>query len=180
MAFLLRYLMIAVACVALLLGMQLPHLADQYAKRVDASLREATLAVQPFLIIANEHTGGSLDNLIALHRQSPVAPIRAEADAIEKLYLRKQALEAEHKALQSNVAARLWHMATAADPDLREQTLVQYRPVAPLSQDALISGAVVAALALLLLELGMALGRYVQGRIVRWYNHRWSGAAEAR
>lgn len=176
MSFLLRYLLIAVACTFMLLGMQLPSLTDQYGKRVDASLREVTLNFQPFLIIANQHTAGNVEALIKLHRDSNVAPFKAEGEAIERMYQRKLKLEGEHKALQTHLPGRLWHMFFRADADLREQTLVQYSATAPLTQEALVSGAVVAVVMLLLLEGAMALGRYLQALATRQINHRWRGA----
>jgi len=176
MAILLRYLMIIVACIALLLGIQLPNLADQYAKRVDAHLREVTINLQPFLIIAQQYTNGSIEGLIAMHRKSDVAPFRAEGDAIERLYQRKQRFEAEQLALQGSLPKRLFHIAFRGDPELREQTLLQYSAVVPLNQEALISGAVIALALLLLLELAMALGRYMTRSVTRWFNHRWRGA----
>jgi hypothetical protein len=176
MSVLLRYVMIVVACVFLLAGMQLPNLADQYAKRVDATLREVTLNLQPFLIIANQHTGGDIEALIALHRQSSVAVFKAEADAIERIYRRKLRIESEHKALQTHLVGRLFHIVFRADTDLREQTLLQYSATVPLTQESLIAGGVVALFMLLLLEAAMALGRTLNSRITRWVNHRWRGA----
>lgn len=175
MSVLLRYFMIVVACVFLLAGMQLPNLADQYAKRVDATLREVTINFQPFLIIANQHTAGDIEALIALHRQSNVAVFKAEADAIERIYKRKQFLDAERKAMQTHLPGRLWHMLIRADADLREQTLLQYSATVPLTQDALIAGGVVALFMLLLLEGAMALGRQLNSTLTRYINHRWRG-----
>jgi hypothetical protein len=176
MSVLLRYVMIVIACICLLAGMQLPHLADQYAKRVDATLREVTINFQPFLIIANQHTGGNVEALIAMHRQSNVAAFKAEGDAIERMYQRKLRFEGEAKALQTHLPGRLWHVAFRADPDLREQTLIQYNATVPLTQDALISGGVVALVMLLLLEAAMAAGRRLQAMATRYINHRWRGA----
>ncbi len=176
MSVLLRYVMIFFACVCLLAGMQLPHLADQYAKRVDATLREVTVNFQPFLIIANQHTGGNVEALITMHRQSNVAAFRAEGDAIERMYQRKLRFEGELKSLKTHLPGRLWHLFFRADPDLREQTLIQYDAVVPLTQDALISGGVLALFMLLLLEGAMAGGRRLQSRATRYINHRWRGA----
>jgi hypothetical protein len=176
MSVLLRYFMIIVACVFMLLGMQLPNLADQYSKRVDASLREATLSLQPFLIIANQYTQGDIEALIALHRKSAEAVFRAEADAIERIYRRKQHLDAQAKAMQTHLVGRLWHLLWRADADLREQTLLQYDTTVPLTQEALMAGGVVALLMLLLLEGAMALGRRLNSTLTRWFNHRWRGA----
>ena len=156
--------------------MQLPNLTDQYAKRLDATLREVTINLQPFLIIANEHTGGDIEALIALHRQSDVATFKAEADAIERIYRRKQRFEAERKAMQTHLPGRLFHILFRADKDLREQTLLQYSATVPLTQEALMSGGVVALFMLLLLEGAMALGRRLNSGLTRWINHRWRGA----
>ena len=176
MSIVLRYFMIVVACFALLLGVQLPNLADQYGKRVDASLREATISLQPFLIIANQYTQGDIEALIALHRKSTEAVFRAEADAIERIYRRKLYLDAQAKAMQTHLVGRLWHLVWRADADLREQTLLQYSATVPLTQEALIAGGVVALLTLLLLEGAMALGRRLNSTLTRWINHRWRGA----
>jgi len=176
MSVLLRYFMIVIACAFLLAGMQLPNVADQYAKRLDATLREVTVNLQPYLIIANEHTGGDIEALIALHRQSDVAAFRAEADAIERIYRRKQRFEAEHKAMQTHLPGRLFHILFRADKDLREQTVLQYSATVPLTQEALVSGGVVALFMLLLLEGAMALGRRLNSSVTRWINHRWRGA----
>jgi hypothetical protein len=176
MSVVLRYFMIVIACVALLLGIQLPNLADQYTKRVDASLREATLNLQPFLIIANQYTQGDIEALIALHRKSTEAVFRAEADAIERIYRRKLYLDAQAKAMQTHLVGRLWHLVWRADADLREQTLLQYSATVPLTQEALMAGGVVALLTLLLLEGAMALGRRLNSTLTRWINHRWRGA----
>jgi hypothetical protein len=176
MSIVLRYFLVVVACCALLLGIQLPNLADQYSKRVDASLREATLSLQPFLIIANQYTQGDIEALIALHRKSTETVFRAEADAIERIYKRKLYLDAQAKAMQTHLVGRLWHLVWRADADLREQTLLQYSATVPLTQEALIAGGVVALLTLLLLEGAMALGRRLNSTLTRWINHRWRGA----
>jgi hypothetical protein len=176
MSVLLRYFMIVVACVFLLAGMQLPNLTDQYAKRVDATLREVTINFQPFQEIANLHTQGNVEALIALHRQSNVAVFKSEADAIERMYKRKLHFEAEHKAMQTHLPGQLFHLMFRADEDLREQTLLQYSATVPLTQQALVSGATVALTILLLLEGSMALGRRLNSTLTRWINHRWRGA----
>lgn len=176
MSVLLRYFMIVIACTFLLLGMQLPNFADQYVKRVDATLREVTINFQPFLIIANQHTGGDIEALIALHRQSNVAVFKSEADAIERIYRRKLHFEAEHKAMQTHLPGQLFHLLFRADDALMEQTLLQYSATVPLTQRALLAGGTVALFMLLLLEGGMALGRRLNTSVTRWINHRWRGA----
>ena len=176
MTVLLRYFMVVVACIFLLAGMQLPNYADQYAKRVDASLREVTVNLQPFLIIANQYTAGDIDALIAVHRRSNEAVFRAEADAIERIYRRKQHLAAEAQIMQKNLVSRLWHLMFHADAALREQTTLQYSASVPMTQESLMAGGVTALLMLLLLEGAMSLGRRLDLVLRRWINHRWRGA----
>jgi hypothetical protein len=172
-SFLVRYILIAVACVFMLLGMQLPNLADQYAKRVDASLREVTLNFEPFQRIANQHTGGNIEALIKLHRDSAIAPFQAEGEAIDRMNKRRLRLQAQHKAMQGPLHERLWHLAMFADPNLREQTFLQYTPSAPLTQEALAAGAITALAALLLLEFAMALGRWTADLVVSQLKQLW-------
>jgi hypothetical protein len=172
-SFLLRYILIAVGCVFMLVGMQLPNLADQYAKRVDASLREVTENFEPFQRIANQHTGGNIDALIKLHRDSAIGPFQAEGEAIDRMNKRRLRLLAQHKAMQAPLHERLWHLAMFADPQLREQTLLQYTPNAPLTREALMAGAVTALVALLLFELAMALGRWIVDALWRQLRQLW-------
>ena len=171
-----RYFMVIVACLALLLGIQLPNLVDQYAKRVDAHLREVSTNLEPFLLIARQYANGSIEELVALHRKSELAPFRAEGLAIERMYQRKQHFEAERKALQGSLPRQLLHILWRADAELREQTLLQYSAVVPLNQEALSAGAVIALFVLLLIELALALGRYLGKIGTRWINHRWRGS----
>lgn len=174
-SFLVRYILIAVACVAMLAGMQLPNLADQYEKRVDASLREIQLNFEPFQRIANQHTNGSIESLVQLHRQSAIAPFQAEGEVIDRMNKRRLRLQAQHDAMQGHLYERLWHMWMFADPDLREQTLLQYTPAAPLTKESLIAGGVVALSVLMLLEIAMALGRWIADWVVWKLRQLWRG-----
>ena len=65
-----RYLMIVVACISLLIGLQIPNFVDQYQKRVDAHLREVSVNLQPFQDIATKYFDGDMNKLIELHRNS--------------------------------------------------------------------------------------------------------------
>ena len=48
MEILYRYLLIVIACIVMLMGIQIPNLVDQYEKRVDAHLREVTVNLKPY------------------------------------------------------------------------------------------------------------------------------------
>jgi hypothetical protein len=176
MSILLRYFMIVVACAALLLGIQLPNLADQYAKRVDAHLREVTLNFLPYQEIANSTTQGSVELLIEFHRKSDVRVFQAEAGAIDRMYKRKLRFEVESQALKTSLPLRLFHILVFGDREILGETLDQYTATVPLNQNALIMGAVTALAILLLIELLLMLLRRLGQIIVRWFNHRWRGA----
>jgi hypothetical protein len=154
-----RYLMIIVACIALVIGLQLPNLADQYEKRVDAHLREVTINFRPFQEIADKYFGGSIEKLIEFHRQSGEKPFQEEGAAIEKMYQRKLRFEAEMKALNTTLPNRIIHILFNGDQEMRSETLAQYSYTVPLNQDALITGAAIAATVLLALELLLAIAR---------------------
>ncbi len=154
-----RYLMIVVACVALLIGIQAPSLVDQYEKRVDAHLREVTINFQPFQDIANKYFGGSIEKLIELHRKSDVKPFQDEGIAIEKMYQRKLRFTAEMEALNTSLPYQIAHVLLHNDREMLDETLAQYSYTVPLNQDALIVGASFAFAILLSLELLLALAR---------------------
>jgi hypothetical protein len=162
-----RYLMIVVACIALLLGLQIPNFVDQYQKRVDAHLREVTINLQPFQDIANKYFGGDLNKLIALHRNSGEKPFQEEGAAIEKMVQRKLRFEADLAALQTSLPLKAWHVIVHGDREMLDEALGQYSYNVPLNQDALIFGAGAALVILLLVESLLALARLASARFFR-------------
>jgi hypothetical protein len=158
-AFLHRYLLILVACVALLTGLQAPNLLDQYEKRIDAHLREVTANLQPFQDIASRHFGGDMGRLIAAHRASNEKPFQEEGAAIEKMQQRKTRFEAELAALHAALPSRLAHALFDGDKEIIDETLAQYTWTVPLTRDALVVGGVLALAVLLALELLLAIVR---------------------
>ena len=135
-----RYLMILVACIALLLGLQIPNFVDQYQKRVDAHLREVTVNLQPF---------------------------QEEGAAIEKMVQRKLHFEADLAALQVSLPLKAWHVLIHGDREMIDEALGQYSYNVPLNQDALIFGAGAALVILLLVESLLALVRFASARFFR-------------
>jgi len=162
-----RYLFVVVACISLLIGLQIPNFVDQYQKRVDAHLREVTINLQPFQEIANKYFGGDLGKLIALHRSSDAKPFQEEGAAIEKMVQRKLRFEADLAALQTSLPLKAWHVLLHGDREMIDEALEQYSYAVPLNQDALIFGAGVALTILLLLELLLALIRYAYTKLIR-------------
>ena len=160
-----RYLIVVVACISLLVGLQIPNFIDQYQKRVDAHLREVTINLQPFQEIANKYFGGDMNKLIELHRNSGVKPFQEEGMAIEKMVQRKLRFEADLAALQASLPLKAWRVLVQGDREMIDEALAQYSYAVPLNQDALVFGAGVAIVILLLVELLLALARYVTAKI---------------
>jgi hypothetical protein len=166
-AILYRYLMIIVACVTLLLGLQIPNFVDQYQKRVDAHLREVTANLQPFQDIAAKYFGGDMNKLIELHRTSGEKPFQEEGVAIEKMVARKLRFEADLAALNTSLPLQALHVLFRGDKEIRDEALAQYSYAVPLNRDALVFGACVAIAILLLVELLFALARLGRKKLSR-------------
>lgn len=156
-----RYLMIIVACVSLLTGLQIPNFVDQYQKRVDAHLREVSVNLQPFQDIAARYFGGDMNKLIELHRASSEKPFQEEGLAIEKMVARKLRFETDLAALNTSLPLKAMHVLFHGDKEILDEALGQYSYAVPLNQDALVFGACVAITILLLVELLFALARII-------------------
>jgi len=169
-----RYLLIVVACIALLAGIQIPSLVDQYEKRVDAHLREVKANLKPYQEIADRYFGGSLDQLIELHRKSDVKAFQEEGNAIAQMVQRKLRFEADLAAMQASLPLKIFRVAFGGDRELIGETLDQYSYTVPLNEDALLVGAVVTASVLVLIELLLALTRRVSNAVMLRYRRRFS------
>jgi hypothetical protein len=166
-AVLYRYLMIIVACISLLLGLQFPNFVDQYQKRVDAHLREVSVNLQPFQDIAIKYFSGDMNKLIELHRNSSEKAFQEEGAAIEKMVARKLRFEADLSALNTSLPLKTLHVLLHGDKEIRDEALAQYSYAVPLNQDALMFGACVAIAILLLVELLFALASIVGKKLTR-------------
>lgn len=169
-----RYLLIVLACMALLGGIQVPNLVDQYEKRVDAHLREAILAFKPYQALADKYFGGNIGKLLELHRANQAQPIREEGDVIENLIKRKQHLEQAYADMQASLPVKIYRIILRGDRDLMQETLEQYTYAVPLNQDALVAGAASAAILLALTELILALARRVSEAVLFGLRGRFS------
>jgi hypothetical protein len=159
-----RYLFTAVACVALLAGLQAPNLADQYQKRVDSHLREVAVNLRPFQDIADRYFGGDIALLIERHRASDEKPFQEEGAAIEKMVRRQMRFRAELAALNVALPWRIAHVLLRHDREIMDETLAQYTWTLPLNADALATGGAFTLTVLLALELLLALGRMAIAR----------------
>lgn len=166
MSILYRYLIVIVACVSLLVGLQIPNFVDQYQKRVDAHLREVTVNLQPFQEIANKYFGGDFAKLIELNVKSDAKPLQEEGLAIEQMVKRKLRFEADMAALQTSLPMKALHILLHGDREILNEALAQYSYAVPLDLDALLFGAGVAIAILMCAELLFALLRLAGARIL--------------
>lgn len=167
-----RYFLIIVACAAMLAGIQIPNLVDQYGKRIDAHLREVTINLKPYQDIADKYFGGSLEKLIDLHHKSEVKAFQEEGEAIAAMVKRKARFQADMAALQVSLPMKIVNILLDGDREMIDETLQQYTYAVPLNQDALLTGAALAAIMLLLMELLFALGRYLATALLTRYRGR--------
>lgn len=166
-AVLYRYLMIIVACISLLVGLQVPNFVDQYQKRVDAHLSEVSINLQPYQEIANKYFNGDLNKLIELHRNSEVKPFQEEGLAIAKMVARKLRFEADLAALRTSLPMKALHVLLHGDREILDEAMGQYSYAVPLNQDALVFGACAALAVLLAVELLLALARHAFRKLFR-------------
>ncbi|ADE12255.1 DUF2937 family protein [Sideroxydans lithotrophicus] len=177
-AFLYRYLMIVVACIALLIGLQVPNFIDQYQKRIDAHLREVSVNLQPFQEIANKYFSGDMHKLIELHRNSEVKAFQDEGAAIEKMVQRKLRFEADLAALKTSLPMKALQVLLHGDHEMIDEALGLYSYAVPLDQDALVFGACAALAMLLFVELLLALVRFAGARLFPSLFHPISNKAQ--
>jgi hypothetical protein len=162
-----RYFIVIVACIALLIGLQIPNFVDQYQKRVDAHLREVTMNLQPFQEIANKYFGGDIGKLIELHRSSTEKPLQEEGTAIEKMLARKLRFETAMAALNTTLPLKVLHVLFHGDGEILNEVRSQYSYAVPLNQDSLVFGACVAMIILFLVEMLLALSRAAAKKLFR-------------
>ena len=167
MNFIYRYLMIIVACISLLIGLQVPGFIDQYQKRVDAHLREVIVNLQPFVDIATKYFAGDMDKLLTLHRDSEAQPFKEEGLAIEQMLKRKLHFETELTALRTDLPHRALHVLLHGDAQMREEAFAQFSYTVPLDVDALSFGAGAVIAVLLIVELLLAALRGVMALVMR-------------
>lgn len=98
------------------------------------------------------------------HYQASTDPVmRSDAQSLGTLVERSAFLERESKAMQGPWYGQVWHLATAADHELMEETFAAYRYQVLLAPEAIAWGIVCAMLLAWLLEslallIGMLFG----------------------
>lgn len=153
------YLRLALFALGLLVGVQVPGFIDDYAKRVEAHRIEAEKGLKGFRQTASRFFKGDLDALVAHYQVSKDPVMRSDAQSVGELVERSRWLEREWQAMQGGWFAQVWHLTTAADRELLEETVAAYRYQVLLAPEAIAWGIACALLLALVLEsLALAVG----------------------
>ncbi|MGV8920993.1 MAG: DUF2937 family protein [Pseudomonas sp.] len=120
------YVRLVLFTAGLLLGVQIPGFISDYSKRVEAHLIEAQQGLKGYKNTADQYFNGDLQALLAHYRDSNDPVFRSDADSVNQLLTRDQLLDREWMALQGPWYAKAWHVVSAANPDIRRETLNAY------------------------------------------------------
>ncbi|MBU1282618.1 MAG: DUF2937 family protein [Gammaproteobacteria bacterium] len=153
------YARLALFALGLLVGVQVPGFIEDYSQRVDAHRSESEQGLQGFRETAKRFFSGDLDALVSHYRASNDAVMQSDAQSVAFLVDRAALLDDEYRAMQGPWYRQVWHLATAADPALLEETYAAYRYQVLLAPEAIAWGIACALLLAWLLEalvLGIA------------------------
>jgi hypothetical protein len=156
-----RYFLVVVACLTLLVGIQVPNFVDQYEKRLDAHFIEVANNLQGFQEIADRHFGGSLEALIAKHETSDDTVFHDEARPIRKIHARYLRFKAEKEALDTELPGKVAYLLTYGDRELLSETYNDYSFALLLNKASVLSGLVTVTIVLLVIELLRMIGLLV-------------------
>jgi len=136
------YLRIILFCGGLLIGIQIPAVVDQYAKRIDAHLSEAMDVFAGFQQTAERYFEGDIQNLIRHYANSDDAVFKNDASNILFISNRVTHLKAEQVALNQSTLMRTAHVLFFPDNKVFQQTLEQYSYMILINPQALVWGLV--------------------------------------
>ncbi|WP_417658259.1 DUF2937 family protein [Pseudidiomarina sp.] len=144
-----RYFVIMLALAAVLLGVQLPNFITQYQQRLDAQLTEAMVYYKEYQRIADTYLNGDMNALIKMHEQSDNPVFKEEATPIRELIRRVDLYRHEQQQLSQGYLKQIWFIATAANPEMRDNTWRMYSFNVPLTRQAVFTGIIAALVAVL-------------------------------
>ena len=156
------YLRLALFALGLLVGVQVPGFIDDYSKRVEAHRLESEQGLMGFRETATRFFNGDLQALVTHYQASNDPVMRSDAQSVGYLVDRASFLELEWQAMQRPWYGQVWHLATAADRELIDETYSAYRYQVLLAPQAIAWGLVCALLLAWLVEsLLLLLGHLV-------------------
>lgn len=147
-----EYLRLVLFCSGLLIGIQIPAVVDQYAKRVDAHLTEALVILAGFQQTADRYFNGSIQDLVNHYKNSDDVVIKSDAQNIQFIADRVSLLKSEAQALQQPAPFRVMHVLITPDRKIIQETMQQYSYMILISPEALLWGLLSGFLAAALLE----------------------------
>ena len=136
------YLRIILFCSGLLIGIQIPAVVDQYAKRIDAHLTEALDIFMGFQQTADRYFEGNIQSLINHYENSDDPVFKNDATNILFISNRVTHLRSEQIALKQSVLMRTAHVLLFPDNKVFQQTLEQYSYMILINPQALVWGLV--------------------------------------
>lgn len=148
-----RYFLILIACISLLLGIQIPGFINQYEKRVDAYFLEATTDLHGYQEIAEKYFNGSIPELIKKHETNEDKKFKAETQSIKKIYEKYLKFKAQKESLNVNMARKVSFITLRGDRELINETYENYSYVMTLNKESVATGFIFAVLMLLIFEL---------------------------
>ncbi|WPC03724.1 DUF2937 family protein [Pseudomonas benzenivorans] len=157
------YLRLALFALGLLVGVQVPGFIDDYGKRVEAHRLESEQGLKGFRETARRFFKDDLQALVAHYRVSDDPVMRSDARSVGDLVERARFLEREQRAMRGAWYAQVWHLATAADGELLEETYQAYRYQVLLAPQAIAWGIACALLLAWLIEGGLLMLAWVFG-----------------
>lgn len=148
-----RYFLILIACISVLLGIQIPNFIDQYEKRLDAHFLEVKNNLRGYQEIADKYHGGSIEALITKHEQSGDPTFKGEAKPIRNIHERYLRFRDQKVSLETGLAGKAAFIVANRDEELINETYVNYSFTIPLNRPAVVSGFLSAAIVVLAIEL---------------------------
>ena len=150
------YLRLVLFGLGLLVGVQVPGFIDDYGKRVAAHRAESEESLTGFRETAARFFQGDLNALVAHYRASSDEVMRSDAQSVEHLVRRSELLENEWLAMQGPWYAQAWHLLSAANPELLDETVAAYSYQVLLAPQAIAWG----------LSCGLLLAWLVEGTLL--------------
>lgn len=149
------YVRLIVFAIGLLVGVQVPSVVDQYAKRVSAHQIEVANNFRGFQETANQYFGGSVEALIAHHAASPDKVFEDEAKIVREMYDRLKSLSAELAALNGPLIVQIIHVIFRPNREILNETLAAYTYTVPLNASGIVSGITLGALLAIIIEASL-------------------------
>ncbi|MFI8481240.1 DUF2937 family protein [Pseudomonas sp. NPDC078700] len=147
------YLRLALFALGLLVGVQVPGYINDYSKRVDAHLLESEQSLQGFRETAKRFFKGDMVALVAHYQASDDPVMQSDAKSVNTLVMRADLLKTESQAMHGPWYQQVWHLSTAADSQLLEETYNAYTFQVLLVPEAIAWGIACALLLAWVIEL---------------------------